>query len=408
MKKKVTLRALFVFAMMSISLTGLTFEIHGQIFNVETKGQNTRFRKSENAIPNRYIVILNKNTPQASAESRNSANQLTAQYGGKIDNVFARAIKGYSVEMSAKDAEKLSTDSRVEYVEEDAEIYANDIQLNAVWGLDRINQRTLPLDTYYSYTSTGSGVHAYVIDSGIRVTHSEFGGRAVADYDVFNDGQNGIDCFGHGTHVAGTIGGSTYGVAKNVTLHAVRVLDCNGAGRFSSLISAVDWITSNHISPAVVNISISGGGFRTLDSAIKESIASGVTYAIAAGNNNLDACDYSPGRTPNAITVGATNNLDQRAGYSNYGKCVDIFAPGSYITSAWLTDDTATATLSGTSMAAPHVAGAAALFLESNPTASPAMVAEGISNAATIGIIQNLNLNRNSVSPNKLLYSLWN
>jgi len=389
-------------------LAGLTFEIHGQIVNVEIKGQNTRFRKSENAIPNRYIVVLNKNTSKDSAESGDTAEELTVQYGGKIDKVFAYAIKGYSVEMSVEDAEKLSEDLRVEYVEEDAEIYANDIQLNADWGLDRMNQRTLPLDTYYSYTSTGSGVHAYVIDSGIRVTHLDFGGRAVADYDVFNDGQNGIDCFGHGTHVAGTIGGSTYGVAKNVTLHAVRVLNCNGSGTFSSLLSGIDWVTLNHISPAVANISISGGGSRTLDSAVKESIVSGVTYAIAAGNNNLNACSYSPGRAPNAITVGATNNLDQRASYSNYGKCVDIFAPGSYITSAWLTNDTATATLSGTSMASPHVAGAAALFLQSNPTASPAMVAEGISDAATIGIILNLNLNHNSVSPNKLLYSLWN
>ncbi|HSK74252.1 MAG TPA: S8 family peptidase, partial [Pyrinomonadaceae bacterium] len=315
---------------------------------------------------------------------------------------FTHAVKGFSVEMSAEEAEILSRDERVKYIEEDAEIFASNTQPGAPWGLDRIDQRTVSLDGNYNFTSMGSGVHVYVIDSGIRPTHNEFGGRVVLSYDAVKDGQNGNDCYGHGTHVAGIIGSNTFGVAKNSMLHAVRVLNCSGGGSSSNLIAAIDWITAHHAKPAVVNISLTMGGVSTtLDSAIKKSIAAGVTYVIAAGNHSQDACNYSPARTPEAITVGATNSLDQRAGFSNFGSCVDIFAPGTSIVSTWLSSDTAIATGSGTSMASPHAAGVAALYLENNPSALPSDVGTAMFQAAT----PNLIWDAGTGSPNLLLFS---
>jgi subtilisin family serine protease len=243
-----------------------------------------------------------------------------------------------------------------------------------------------------------------VIDSGIRATHADFGGRVVAGFDAFADGQNGNDCYGHGTHVAGTIGSSTYGVAKNVTLHSVRVLNCSGSGTISGIVAGIDWVTGNHIKPAVANISVSAaGGSTSLDAAIDKSVAAGVTFVVAAANNAADACGYSPARVPNAITVGAIGNNDERANFSNFGSCVDIFAPGLGIVSLSNADDSSVATKSGTSMASPHVAGAAALFLETNQMASPAMVADALTTSATAGAITNAGTG----SPNRLLYSLF-
>lgn len=403
------MKNIILFCLLLLSGAGifLTFAPTESAGKNEKLSNQEKLKKSQRPIENRYIVVLNDDNKNDESALREEAvaDKLTNLYGGKIDKQFTRVVKGFSVEMSADEAESLSRDERVKYVEEDAEIYAVGTQYGATWGLDRIDQQTGSLDSTYNFASTGSGVNVYVIDSGIRATHAEFGGRVVLSYDAVRDGQNGNDCFGHGTHVAGTIGSSSYGVAKNATLHAVRVLGCTGGGSSSNLIAAIDWIAANHASPSVANISISASGVSsTIDAAITKSIASGVTYVVAAGNNNMDACNYSPARTPNAITVGATASLDQRAGYSNFGSCVDIFAPGSGITSTWFSSDTATNTLGGTSMASPHAAGVAALYLETNPTALPSEVAFEMFRAATPGVVENAGTG----SPNLLLFSTLN
>jgi subtilisin family serine protease len=279
---------------------------------------------------------------------------------------------------------KLSNDPRVIFVEQDSIMEANITQSNPPWGLDRIDQRDLPLSQTYSYTTTGAGVNVYIIDTGIRRTHTQFGGRAFIGFDAIGDGQNTNDCNGHGTHVAGTVGGSTFGVAKGVRLFAVRVLSCNGSGSNSGVIAGVNWVTSNHIDPAVANMSLGGGASTALDSAVRNSIAAGVTYAVSAGGSNTNAANFSPARVAEAITVGSSTISDARSSFSSFGSVVDIFAPGSSIPSAWFTSDTATATLSGTSMASPHVAGVAARILQGNPGASPATVRNEIVNNATL------------------------
>lgn len=401
--KKILLFCFVIMSGLGIFLTFPSTESAGK--NV-ISGKKEKLKKSERSIENRYIVVLNdEEDHQKSLELESITSELTNLYGGKIDNQFSHVIKGYSVEMSAEEAEILSRDERVKYVEEDAEIFAAGTQSNAPWALDRIDQRSTLFDGNYNFASMGSGVNVYVIDSGIRPTHNEFGGRVVLSYDAVNDGQNGNDCYGHGTFVAGIIGSNTFGVAKNSTLHAVRVLNCSGGGSSSNLIAAIDWITARHASPAVANISLSMSGISTaLDSAIKKSVAAGVVYVIAAGNNNQNACNYSPARTPEAITVGAVNSLDQRSGFSNFGSCVDIFAPGSSISSTWFSSDTATASANGTSMASPHAAGVAALYLENNPTASPSQVAAEMARAATPNVIGDVGTD----SPNLLLFSTLN
>jgi aqualysin 1 len=344
-------------------------------------------RMGARAIPNHYIVVLDRDAVGRQGDRAANAAQIAAlmpEWAGTVTRRFDHALNGFAAFLSEQQAEALSEDPRVAFVEEDSTMEALVTQTNPPWGLDRIGQRDLPLNRTYSYTTTGAGVNAYIIDTGIRRTHTQFGGRAFVGFDAIGDGQNTNDCNGHGTHVSGTVGGSTYGVAKSVRLFAVRVLACNGSGSTSGVIAGVDWVTANHISPAVANMSLGGGASTALDTAVRNSIASGVTYSIAAGNSNTNAANSSPARVAEAITVGATTQTDARSSFSNFGSVVDIFAPGSAILSASNGSDTATATLSGTSMATPHVTGVAARVLQGTPGATPAAVRNAIVNAATL------------------------
>ena len=332
-----------------------------------------------------YIVVLESGTNPAAV-----ASEHAQQLGLQVGFVYSNALKGYSALVPAGALDDLNADSRVAYVERDSIRRVSTTQTGATWGIDRIDQRALPLSTTYTYTATGAGVTAYVIDTGIRKTHNEFGGRAVHGADTTTPiGVTSDDCHGHGTHVAGTIGGSTYGVAKSVRLVAVRVLTCAGTGLNSGVIAGVDWVTGNHQAgqPAVANMSLGGGKSAALETAVGNSIADGITYAVAAGNETEDACTGSPSGLPAAITVGATAENDARASYSDFGSCVDFFAPGSNITSASYLTNTGTATMSGTSMASPHVAGAAALYLQGAPASSPQQVRDGLFALTTKNVV---------------------
>ncbi len=351
------------------------------------------------AIDGRYIVVMTKG-----ATSTTKAKSVAKNNGGKVTASYSKALRGFAAKLPDRALAKLRANPDVAYIEADQRVSIDATQSPATWGLDRIDQRDLPLSNSYTYNATGSGVTAYIIDTGIRSSHSQFAGRVQAGYTSISDGQGTNDCHGHGTHVAGTVGGTTHGVAKGVTLRPVRVLDCNGSGSNSGVIAGVDWVTAQHVAgaPAVANMSLGGGVSSALDTAVNNSIADGVTYAVAAGNESANACNGSPSRVANALTVGSTTSSDARSSFSNYGTCLDLFAPGSSITSAWNSSDSATNTISGTSMATPHVAGVAALYLQGAPTASPATVASAIVNSATTGKVTN----PGTGSPNRLLYSL--
>ncbi|MFJ2086880.1 S8 family peptidase [Micromonospora chokoriensis] len=352
------------------------------------------------AVPDSYIVVL-KDSAVARDRVGDAAKRLSGRHGGTVARTYGAALRGFEAKVSASAAARIAADPAVAYVEQNHTVSISGTQTNPPsWGLDRIDQRNRPLDNSYTYPNTASNVHAYIIDTGIRFSHNDFGGRATSGYDAV-DGGSADDCNGHGTHVAGTVGGSSYGVAKGVQLVGVRVLNCSGSGTNAGVIGGVDWVTANAIKPAVANMSLGGGANSSLDNAVRNSIASGVTYGLAAGNDNgANACNVSPARTTEAITVGSTTSADARSSFSNIGTCLDIFAPGSSITSAWYNSNTATNTISGTSMATPHVVGAAALLASANPSWTPAQVRNELVANATPNVISNVG----SGSPNLLLY----
>jgi subtilisin family serine protease len=338
-----------------------------------------------------YVVVLADSTGDVDAAAR----QHASDQGGRLGHVYRHALKGFSITMPEGRAAALARQPGVVSVEEDAAMHLSSTQANPPsWGIDRIDQRALPLSGSYTYNSTGSGVRAYIIDTGIRATHVDFGGRVLPGVNTVDASPSTQDCNGHGTHVAGTVGGASYGVAKGVTLVAVRVFGCGNSTTTSAIIAGVDWVTGNHQAgqPAAANMSLGGGASSALDTAVRRMIADGVSTAIAAGNGNalgfaIDSCSQSPGRVAEGITVGATDRTDRKASFSNYGTCVDLHAPGVDIVSASGASDTGAATLSGTSMATPHVVGVAAQYLQLNPTASPAAVQSAIKASSTKGIV---------------------
>ncbi|OZV78397.1 serine protease [Micromonospora echinospora] len=360
------------------------------------------------AVADSYIVVLKDSSVGGRAGTRQAAVKSTAsslaeRFGGSLGHVYGDALNGFSVKLSERAAKRLAAHPSVDYVEQNHTVTTQATQLNPPWGLDRIDQRNLPLSASYNYSSTGAGVTAYIIDTGIRTTHVDFGGQAVDGYDAIDGSLPAADCNGHGTHVAGTVGGNTYGVAKDVRLVAVRVLNCQGSGTWDQVIAGVNWVTSNHQpgQPAVANMSLGGGLTTALNTAVANSIADGVTYAVASGNSyGANACSYSPASVPTALTVNASQSNDARASFSNIGTCTDIFAPGVGVLSAWSTSDTATSSISGTSMASPHVAGAAARVLQLNPSWTPAQVHAHIVSQATPNVVSN----PGTGSPNRLLY----
>jgi subtilisin family serine protease len=374
-----TLTAIAMFTMALVACSDSPTNI-----NSETEPSLSAASANAPVVAGRFIVTLRE---------RVSPSGVARDHGIRPDFVYTHALNGFAGAISDAARQGLLRDNRVVRVEPDGIATIVTTEANATWGLDRVDQRALPLSTTYTYTSTGSGVHAYIIDTGILYSHTEFGGRASSGYDAV-DGGSADDCNGHGTHVSGTVGGATYGLAKDVALVGVRVLNCSGSGTWSGVIAGIDWVAANHVGPAVANMSLGGGANSSVDDAVKGMIASGVATAIAAGNGNQggraqDACKYSPARVPEAMTIGATDRTDTKASWSNYGNCVDWFAPGVGITSSWSTSTTATNTISGTSMATPHTAGVAALYLQNNPGASPQQVRDALYNAATQGIVKN-------------------
>lgn len=357
---------------------------------------------SGQTVPGSYIVVFKDGTGSVAS----LASAVAGKHNAGVSRTFTAALRGAAINATDQQARRIAADSRVAYVQPNTVFHVNATQSpTPSWGLDRIDQRNLPLSNSYTYSNTASNVHAYIIDTGIRFSHTDFGGRAVSGFDAI-DGGSADDCHGHGTHVAGTVGGSSYGVAKGVQLVGVRVLDCNGSGTTAQVVAGIDWVTANAVKPAVANMSLGGGADTVLDNAVRNSIASGVTYGIAAGNGNIfglavNACNVSPARVTEAITVSATDNTDKKATWANRGTCVDIFAPGVNITSSWGTGDTATNTISGTSMATPHLVGAAALYLANNPLATPSAVQTAIIANATTGVVKS----PGSGSPNRLLYT---
>lgn len=390
----------------AVCMLGATLVLLGGALSFAAGAQGTDPKASHampegQKLPNRYIVILKPSVVNPTQE----ADNLMRASGGQIHYRYQNALKGFAATIPEAALNGIRNNPNVEYIEEDASVLLNQTsspQSQVTWGLDRVDQRDRPLDTQYYFNYTANGVTAFVIDTGIRADHVEFTGRVLSGYTAVADGNGTSDCNGHGSHVSGTIGGNTWGVAKGIKLVPVRVLDCTGSGSLSGVVAGIDWVAGSTLRPAVANLSLGSSKSSTVNAAVAGAYNKGVTMVVAAGNSNADACLYSPSSEPTAITVGATTSSDARASYSNYGTCVDVFAPGSSITSAWYTSTTAINTISGTSMASPHVAGIAALALNANPLATPAAVTQFILSNATPNRLSSLGTG----SPNVLAYSL--
>ncbi|MEU4191497.1 S8 family peptidase [Kribbella sp. NPDC026611] len=388
-------RLIGVVAASALAVTGAVATATGSDA-AQPSGVSIRGAGTADAIPGSYIVVLAGQ--RSRAQTRATTQSLASGYDVKVRDQYDASIKGFSAAMSEDQAKKLAADSRVAFVQQNQKVKAT--QDDPPWGLDRADQRDLPLDKKYEPATDAKNVNVYIIDTGIYAKHKDFGDRASVGTDTVGDGQNGVDCMGHGSHVAGTIGGTTYGLAKAAKLIAVRVLDCQGSGSTESVVAGIDWVTKNAKKPAVANMSLGGGADAALDAAVKASVGAGITYAVAAGNDSADACQSSPAKEPSAITVGATDDKDAKASFSNFGQCVDIFAPGVDITSVGITDPESTAKMSGTSMATPHVAGGVALYLADHPDATPADVTAALVTASTPDKVGD----PGTGSPNKLLF----
>lgn len=351
-------------------------------------------------IQGQYIIVFKSGVDNPSAQ----ASQLVQAAGGKLGHVYTKALKGFSASLPAAAIEGIRRNPNVEFVEQDQTVSLNATQSPATWGLDRVDQRDLPLNGQYTYNNNGAGVYAFILDTGINSSHTEFTGRMLSGYTdpSFTNPTSTEDCNGHGTHVAGTVGGTTWGVAKGVSLVPVRILNCSGSGSYSGIIAGMDWVVNTGLRPAVINMSLGGGASSSMTTAVSNTTNNGVTVVVAAGNENTDACTKSPASAPSALTVGSTTSTDARSSFSNFGTCVDIFAPGSTITSASYSSTTGTAIYSGTSMASPHVAGAAALVLAANPSATPAAVSNFLTSTASTNRVTS----PGTGSPNLLLYTL--
>lgn len=355
-------------------------------------------------VPNEYIVALSTSRVSA-AQLSAQAQTMAASAGAQIVAIFGAAINGFAVKADAAAINVIRANPTVEYVQPVQVIRAIATQSpTPSWGLDRIDQRNLPLNSSFTYPTGGAAVHIYIIDTGILTTHNDFAGRIGNSANFITptapSGPAWTDCAGHGTHVSGTAAGTTYGIMKTATIHAVRVLNCNGSGTTTSVVAGINYVITNAIAPAVSNMSLGGGPDVTIDNATNNMVAAGIVSAVAAGNSNANACNFSPARAANALTVGATTITDARASFSNFGTCLDLFGPGQNITSDWIGSNTATNTISGTSMASPHVAGVAALYRSFNPTATATQVASALINNATLNVVTN----PGTGSPNRMLY----